>query len=362
MYLHDNLTKEHSKEYSDKRVDWIDMAKGFTMILVMLGHAPFPHAFKVEIYTFHIPLFFVLSGYLFSFSKYNNLQILLKRKFKSLIIPYLSFSFINYFFWVIIFRELNGQQDISLFKPLLGTFLAERGREWSPHNGTMWFVACLFVSEIVFFLIVKSSKINYKKILTCLIISSVLGYCYSIITVKSLPWNVDASLTAIVFYGLGHYMKRMESNLAGYIKVKYVFVFLIINVLSGFLNYKSSTQIIDIFSNQYGNYFLFYLSSISGIIAVFIFIRLLPKINILTYIGRNSIVFLAFHQFILFRSISKLLEKINIYDSGNMFVLTLQGIFYTLVSSVVLIPIIYVINNYFPFILGKRKLILQSVT
>ena len=46
-----------------KRIEWVDMLKGFGIILVMLGlvmlgHASFPESLRIELYTFHMPLFF----------------------------------------------------------------------------------------------------------------------------------------------------------------------------------------------------------------------------------------------------------------------------------------------------------------
>lgn len=50
------------------RIEWVDIAKGIAILLVVLGHtglavgsARYLDAF---IYSFHLPLFFVLSGYL----------------------------------------------------------------------------------------------------------------------------------------------------------------------------------------------------------------------------------------------------------------------------------------------------------
>ncbi len=65
---------------SSARIAWIDVLKGFTIIVVILGHCldgylnagMFPetqtvfHLFRELIYAFHMPLFFVISGYTFS--------------------------------------------------------------------------------------------------------------------------------------------------------------------------------------------------------------------------------------------------------------------------------------------------------
>ena len=55
-----------------KRIDWIDYSKGILITLVISGHA-IPefglHLGFLEkiIYSFHMPAFFILSGYLFKF-------------------------------------------------------------------------------------------------------------------------------------------------------------------------------------------------------------------------------------------------------------------------------------------------------
>ena len=49
---------------SNLRVRWIDMVKGFGIFLMVIGHASgLPENIKLWIYGFHMPLFFILSGY-----------------------------------------------------------------------------------------------------------------------------------------------------------------------------------------------------------------------------------------------------------------------------------------------------------
>ena len=56
-----------------KRIEYIDMMKGFAMILVILGHISYiPYSLKILIYIFHIPLFFFLSGFTLNIKKYNS--------------------------------------------------------------------------------------------------------------------------------------------------------------------------------------------------------------------------------------------------------------------------------------------------
>ena len=49
---------------ASKRIEFVDVAKGIATILVIIGHLSYtPDMIKIWLYTFHIPLFFFLSGF-----------------------------------------------------------------------------------------------------------------------------------------------------------------------------------------------------------------------------------------------------------------------------------------------------------
>ena len=54
------------------RIDWIDSLKGFGMLLVVLSHTAIDHDTNRILYAFHMPLFFLISGFLFSPHKYES--------------------------------------------------------------------------------------------------------------------------------------------------------------------------------------------------------------------------------------------------------------------------------------------------
>lgn len=94
----------------NKRIEWIDSARGFAILLVVVGHVlggytgnyGVPQYQKIIdlivdiIYTFHMPLFFMISGYVFGLKKYNwsksNYVVFVKYKAKTLLVPYFLFS------------------------------------------------------------------------------------------------------------------------------------------------------------------------------------------------------------------------------------------------------------------------------
>lgn len=87
------------------RESWIDVAKGWGILLVVLGHAlrglqnvellpasGWSHALDAWIYSFHMPLFFLLSGFFMEKAVQRPLDRALKDRAKTLLWPYLLWS------------------------------------------------------------------------------------------------------------------------------------------------------------------------------------------------------------------------------------------------------------------------------
>ena len=81
-----------------KRIEYLDIARGIGILLVVLGHNDFEAIslfIHQVIYSFHIPLFFFLSGY------FINISIpffdFVKKRFNALLKPFLFTIFLIYF-------------------------------------------------------------------------------------------------------------------------------------------------------------------------------------------------------------------------------------------------------------------------
>ena len=328
-----------------KRIYWIDILKGVGMLLIMLGHAPIPKFLVPYIYSFHVPLFFCISGFLFSIKKYTSFGYFLKSKLKGLLIPYLIFSLFNYIAYLIYsFLE----KKVVSIKPLLGILLGIRDSQWSIGNGPLWFVLALFVSEIMFYFIIVLTKENIKKIGIILFLFSIIGYFYNEFIGIKLVWSIDAALIAVTFVGLGYIIKRLDiinkvDNYTTFI------ILVVINIIFATLN----IPYLDMFYDIYGNYIYFYLAAISGIISMFVICKKVRHSKLLEFIGQNSFVYLGIHQYIIYSILRKMLNKI-IYTSNNNTLICI-GVLYVLFTLIVLYLPIKFINKYCPFILGKTK-------
>lgn len=75
------------------RLLYIDILKAFGIFFVILGHVLNDNKHPVShfIYSFHMPLFFALSGVFFVYKKEIQLKELIRKRWKSMLKPYLFF-------------------------------------------------------------------------------------------------------------------------------------------------------------------------------------------------------------------------------------------------------------------------------
>lgn len=75
-----------------KRLDYVDVCKWLGISLVIFGHMKMPNEVLQWIYAFHMPLFFVLSGYTYRAQKID--KDFLMKKIKTIYVPFLLFALI----------------------------------------------------------------------------------------------------------------------------------------------------------------------------------------------------------------------------------------------------------------------------
>ena len=182
---------------SSKRVEWIDITKGIAIFLMVIGHSSLPIAGNKFIWSFHMPLFYIVSGMLLNKERYSKFEEFIKRCIFSLLIPYIFFT--------IIVTIINSIFDVGVI--------------WSPKDGwgayALWFVEVLFVSEIIIYLLIKSIHSKYLFALI-LVIMLTCGWLFQLYEI-SFPFKMHVVLWASFFYGLGY----LFQNLLKKISVKY---------------------------------------------------------------------------------------------------------------------------------------------
>lgn len=289
----------------EKRIEWLDIARGMGIILVVLGHAvsgPVRSVSHVSniiyniIYFFHIPLLVFLSGYSYGISQKRYIKkgyAVIKAKFRQLIFPYISYSFFVFICFRIAYliptasRILmnSSYKKLTLFQWF--KLLVVGYNKYSIH---LWYIYALFLMFTITFLVQKILK-SYRTVL--LIIAIMLYFfaynCGNITLVISIVHYI--SLYYIMFI-LGAYY--IQENI---IKNKRINIIGIIGLLYAIIVSNSNIEI----DNMFGKNILLLMNLIIKIAVVFFICHLsmlargrLEKL--LQYVGRESFGIYMFHQ------------------------------------------------------------------
>ena len=81
------------------------------------------------------------------------------------------------------------------------------------HNSALWFIPCLFAVEIIYFFYSKMKEwVTLTLCFATALIGGILVHLYGDAYLFLLPWNLDAALFALPFYGVGNTIRRHLSN------------------------------------------------------------------------------------------------------------------------------------------------------
>lgn len=340
-----------------RRIEWIDNLRGFGILMVMLGHALTGGALKGLIYSFHLPVFFFASGYLFNPLKYKSSLSFVKSRSRTLLVPYFVFSIVIILFraFVILGKNLLVNSITSyneVYNSLIGVVVQMRNTDYS---GFCWFLALLFISQILLYYLVKISKSNYKYIILSLILLFVIGWAYIYFIGISLPWHIDASFVSVFFVGLGFIVRNKAEIFSKITSIKLLPVYILINLICTYANYRLTGKIIDLYESSLGNPIFYILAGCSGTMACIIIVMRIPKNRLLEYMGKNSLTYYALHHKIFFY----VLNPVILYVLGktigdNIFMYSLRPVLLLILTIILISPICYLINKYLPFIAGRR--------
>lgn len=338
--MHNAIIDIPVKETDGRRDPWIDVLKGIGIILVITGHVSLENGLNEWIYTFHMPLFFALSGYLWSRSTRKTcLKEFVLKRIKTILWPYIFFRILLITYWAIVeshFRQL----DI----------------------GPIWFLIVLFVVEVAEFILLheRQSDSRYNGI-------QVIVLAVSWFSLKKLLPESWASawllrcINGLLFYSLGclggNTISKGKITVATSHRMVLLFLSFFGTCAAGVINPGAS-----MWSNSYGNYYVVYLmGSISGTLFLSLLCKwVIVKNRFLEFIGQNTITILATHEPIK-RVVLKSIEYIGGKIGLNLSISILQtNIFCSIIVMVTVLAIDVVVVCTFRFIKGRMPAFVQK--
>lgn len=349
-----------TKQNTNKRLTFIDIAKGIGIILMVIGHTGFMDYY---ISLFHMPLFFFLAGYTYTYHDggLSELKETIKRRIQSLYIPFIKYElFFTLFFNVFVYFHLIDSDynkipnTVNMLDSILTLNVVDN------LTGAAWFIPVIFIVSISFAIACVLAQ-KLKKIMnpyiTLLLISLIMltiGYYFSLNEIH-MAKNIEVVFSVFVIYYLGYIAKHIK------IKESMQIPLCILSV--GVLFYISKYGSISIAFNKYFSPLILIIASISGSKLVIGISKLIEKTkylsNVLQYIGKNTLPIMFLHllcfKLVTYVQILRYKQDIDTLKSYPVFIST-NGwwVIYSVVGIVLPLLSICIVKYLYQILIKNR--------
>lgn len=328
-----------------KRIEWIDSLKGLGMYLVVWGHCFSSNNFSIKkyIYSFHMPLFFLLSGITSVYSTQTDFKTFLKKKIKSLLLPYIMINLIGIFILYIL-SLFDLVIFLSVPEYLIG--LIYSNTRIVPHaSNHTWFLTCMFLVEIAFYFIRKHIK-DDKQIFVLSLFCVLVSYLNSITSYRSTaPWHLQTVFMGLFFYIMGYFYSKYIINRNELEKKKLFVTGLCLGIIGLILS--TFNPFTSMYSNLYGNPIIYVVSALMTILGLICFVKIfLSKSYLFKKIGTYTVFYLGYQHYI----ITFYKKTFPCLTSSNICVLI-----FSIMTTILLFALSFICYKYFPFVIGKFK-------
>lgn len=196
----------------------LDNIKAFGMILVVIGHAPAIPPFLVSlVYSFHMPLFFFLSGYQLSKNRLllESWNAWFLRSGRTLLLPWLIFYLLSWAYQLAAALArgdtLKGLTDTT---PIWG-FITGTSESMTV-NMVLWFFPALLLTGATFRCLYRTVGAKYTLIATVILAS--IWMHRNPMDEKRWLWSADCVPVALCFYSLGNTISKYGDWIVDFFK------------------------------------------------------------------------------------------------------------------------------------------------
>lgn len=323
----------------NNRVEYIDQSKGFAILMLLLSHVTPGDDINTWIFTFHMPIFFIIGGlllwYRYGDNAVNGIDIknLLRKRAKNLLLPYIVFCLLLSVFYVFLSYLAGGRIQYNHF---IDTFTFQG-------VDSMWFIPCYFWAELLMCLILMNDrKVVYVLIgLACLF--GIVAMSVVIPDMKYVRYLAKIAIS-LSFVAIGYLIGK--TNIVDKMPLVVAIILIIVCSILGLMGGFSAIGALEF--PYYGLYLLLAACMSLSIMVVF---SKLKSSNLLSTFGKYSIVILCTNNLII--EIIRLLD----YKLTGAFMLS-HGLYGALIFFVIMAVIEYLViklaQGPFGIVFGKR--------
>lgn len=321
-----------------KRNTTLDVLRGFAIFYVIFGHIIHIEDVRTFIWAFHMPLFFFISGLLFDENNYIGTSDFLKKKAKSILLPYVLFYLMTLLYWIAIERHTRGG-DVSIGSQLLGLVYGTYDMKYMMFNGALWFLPCLFTTQVIywFLCVIKSKALRLFAIIVVLLAGLTCEH-YGI----ELPWGLRTACNAVFFFGIACMWKERFKKIES-LKKCYLSLWFVIGTSLQVIVIPISAYSIN--RLNFGDFYCYMPIAFIGITTYYALSSIIKSNNILEWLGINSLVLFAFqepvYRAVLFASSCLFhipVENIRLNFGGAFIV--------AVISIICIVPLVYMWNKW----------------
>lgn len=287
-----------------KRIEYIDIARGIGILLVVMGHNDFavvsPFLYKL-IYSFHMPLFFFLSGYFLNTT--IGFWDFFKKRSNGIMKPYFFTIFLIYFI-SLSYGKMSVQ--IALIRIVKSFYGSGHYLDWVQ----LWFLPHLFAVSLyayLFYVVMKKVDNRWVRwgvllltlVLARLVLHAFYPFSFSLFgndyEFLGLPFSLDLLFLSGFFFILGSESRQLTSENF----FSNIFLLIGTGVLMIVLNLVFSARI-DFNTRVYESFLINTVEAITGILFVLALSRQIElRVHWLApffkYCGKISLILLLFH-------------------------------------------------------------------
>ena len=346
-----------------KRIDYFDAAKGLGMFLIIWDHASVLSNDVISVWgaSFKVCLFFIISGMLVGMSdKKRKKKDTFKKLFRSLIIPYFIYSALSITMHISGLLVMHKKNVLSALWSDVFTTISFRG------ISALWFLPCIFIGRAIFELISYKDKKLPVKLIICIL---TFGFVYlnlfffgrfepSMNKHLLYPYiTVMKGITAFLFICIGWLLVRMGKKYkkilfslpAGIIMLAVNTGLCFVGIINENVNFNSFH--LRLFP------FVYVIRAVIGSLGVIIILKAVTsrvRLRFLTYMGVNSLFFMATHHPLYITKATRKLVNKYIMNYN-----TLSAMYY--VQLILIVALILVIEFTLCEIVNKRNIIIGKL-
>lgn len=283
---------------ASNRYGFIDNAKAIGIILIVCGHGKgLPAYLSHFIFSFHVPLFFFISGFLLKSGKLNtDVGVNIKKILRTLGAPYVLFFLLAWVYWLAT-RHIGSKAllfgDYAWYAPIAGLFT---GLEADLYvDPPLWFFPCVMLTMIIYHAARKWMTLAASTGLFVLF-ALILSLLWESVPYR-LPLGLDNAWIGLGFYALGQYVREKNFFGDGRHDVRRSRLLAIFGVALALLGYAALLNgQVDLANMRFGIRPAIYLpAALVGIVAVLAASLSLPPSRLGNWLSANTLTIFPAH-------------------------------------------------------------------